>query len=218
MPPPARPADRGANEDGGAASSRPSFQRPGLQRDVAAATRAIQAAAQAAPPPSVQDATALGAAEPTVYRDRKGRKLEMLTEMMSGASGGDGGKSADQSKPSWGSGLVQQKAQAERRARGRADGAGPLARYEIDDETDKAKRDVMRFDDPMAQHLTMRAPTSNKPKYRGPAPPPNRFDIPPGYRWDGVDRSNGYEAGFFKAAAQARNEAQQARQWAQEDM
>ena len=76
----------------------------------------------------------------------------------------------------------------------------------------------MRFDDPMANHLTKKAPQSNKQRYKGPPPPPNRFDLLPGFRWDGVDRSNGYEKQLFQQQAMARSQAAQAHAWAVEDM
>ena len=83
------------------------------------------------------------------------------------------------------------------------------------------KRAVVRFDDPMAEHLARKQAAAGgpaKPKYRGPAPPPNRFNIAPGYRWDGVDRSNGYEKQFFLKQAQARIKASEAHAWATHDM
>ena len=221
-PPPMRPAERappaGSTLSGSAPA--PALSQPGLHTRVAAEAAIDAATARAQGNYQVDEATALGAGNATVYRDRSGRKIDVALEQQRREEAAQ--RNAAAATPAWGTGLAQQRSKAEERERKRADGAGPLARYDIDASVDAEKRAAMRFDDPMAEHLASRKASAsaapNKPRYRGPPPPPNRFNIAPGFRWDGVDRSNGYEKQFFLAQASARSRAQQAHEWAVQDM
>lgn len=55
------------------------------------------------------------------------------------------------------------------------------------------------------------------PIYQG-AFPPNRYNIRPGYRWDGVDRSNGYEKKRFEALNAKKAVEEEAYKWSTSDM
>ena len=103
-------------------------------------------------------------------------------------------------------GEVQQ-AQATARREALQDAAlMPLARGRDDAEMNREMRAQERWNDPMAEFLAPSQQQQQKggkrgkgrPVYKG-AAAPNRYGIRPGYRWDGVDRGNGFEGERFRA-------------------
>ncbi|KAI0854487.1 Pre-mRNA-splicing factor of RES complex-domain-containing protein [Xylaria cubensis] len=99
----------------------------------------------------------------------------------------------------------------ERRRREALDDAKVMgvARHADDEEMNADMKAQVRWGDTMAAFVkpkdgggggggTVGRRVKGRPVYTG-AWAPNRYQIPPGYRWDGVDRSNGFEAERFKA-------------------
>ncbi|KAJ2768108.1 Pre-mRNA-splicing factor cwc26 [Coemansia nantahalensis] len=109
----------------------------------------------------------------------------------------------------WNKGLVQQRDKLEDQQRVERLRLHPDAEADRRGALDAEQRARQHWNDPALRFLENKRPEKHTyPVYQGYAPP-NRFGIRPGYRWDGVDRSNGFERDLFKqqAAASAQRSA-----------
>lgn len=124
----------------------------------------------------------------------------------------------------WGKGLAQQQQQDQNLAEHLHEMSKPFSRYEDDEDLEKHLKDQEREGDPMLDYIRKKKKkqagegASGRPVYSGPEPPPNRFGIRPGYRWDGVDRSNGFEKKLIESKNNKKAMEEIAYKWSVEDL
>ncbi|XP_053334647.1 BUD13 homolog isoform X2 [Clarias gariepinus] len=161
----------------------------------------------------------------TIFRDKTGKKRDLESEHAEQSRKAGEKAERDEKYAQWGKGVVQSQMQQENVANALREAQKPLARHIDDEDLDKMLREQEREGDPMAALLRRKKEKNAKtkgikerPRYRGPPPPPNRFNIMPGYRWDGVDRSNGFEQKRFTRMADKKALQEEAYKWSVEDM
>lgn len=165
---------------------------------------------------------------------RKGREPEKVQEVVKlrDTSKADrakekAAKEAEMAKiySKWGKGLAQQEQQDQKLAEHLHEMAKPFSRYEDDEDLERHLKDQEREGDPMLNYMRKKKQKKNPdgtansvPKYSGPEPPPNRYGIRPGYRWDGVDRSNGFEKKLVDLKNNRKATEEIAYKWSVEDL
>ena len=170
-------------------------------------------------------ANTTGRGAETVHRDKTGRKRDFKVEEAKKKVEERKKQEENEKFMEWGKGVKQSKSERDKVQDDLYEMTKPLARYKNDADLDQMLRDRERAEDPMLAFVQkkkakedVKAGKKEKPKYKGPAPPPNRFNIPPGYRWDGVDRSNGFEKKRFSMLANKGASREEAYKWSTEDM
>ncbi|KAF8558156.1 hypothetical protein OG21DRAFT_1405723 [Imleria badia] len=158
------------------------------------------------------------AAQETVYRDASGRKIDMKLARAEAARKKREQEEKDAQKMEWGKGLVQREEEETRKIQLEKNRSMPFSRQADDKELNEELKARDMWNDPAAAFLTKKSKAAKKPEYRGPPPPPNRFGIKPGYRWDGVDRSNGFEKKWFQRINERKRTAAASYEWSVDDM
>lgn len=139
--------------------------------------------------------------EETVYRDATGRRIDITMRRAEARREAEAEALKEKALKEAQTGDVQRVLKAQRREELEEAKFMPLARHIDDEDLNAELKQRQRWNDPAAMFLTDKKEgrsVTGKLVYKGTAPP-NRYGIRPGYRWDGVDRSNGWEAERFKA-------------------
>ncbi|CED83729.1 Uncharacterized conserved protein [Phaffia rhodozyma] len=186
------------------------------EAEVEAAKQAAQQAAEARQ--TEEDREAERRSRETVYRDSTGQKIDLKKEKAEERRRAKEREEKEAAKMEWGKGIVQRGEKEERARREQEEKSRDLARYANDASLNAEQKETARWNDPAANFLTNKRSTGKtypKCKFAG---TPNRFGIPPGYRWDGVDRGTGFETKYFQAQNSKKRRETEAYAWSVDDM
>ncbi|KAF3061839.1 Pre-mRNA-splicing factor CWC26 [Daldinia childiae] len=143
----------------------------------------------------------------TIYRDATGRRVDVSMKRAELRREAAEAAAREAAKTEALRGEVQIEAARRRREDLEDAKVMTVARHADDEDMNREMKEQVRWGDSMAQFIEPKGAgggggktrkIKGKPTYQG-AWTPNRYGIRPGYRWDGVDRGNGFEAERFKA-------------------
>jgi len=178
--------------------------RAGLQTaEQTAAMVAAQERRRKAESVAVKAASEDPTTQETIYRDASGRVINVAMKRAEARRAADEEREKEERKKEALMGDVQRQQKESRRQELQEARSMPLARTIDDDALNEELRARERWNDPAAQFLATKKSgksLTGKPLYTG-AFAPNRYGIRPGHRWDGVDRSTGFEKEWFQARA-----------------
>ncbi|KAK9450286.1 Pre-mRNA-splicing factor of RES complex-domain-containing protein [Limtongia smithiae] len=135
-----------------------------------------------------------------VYRDASGRRIDIAAykARMEQQQLDDERRKreAAEKEKALNKGLVQELQRTDEERKLSEAGGMSMTRYANDEGLNDTLKEQELWADPAANFLTKKKVEKTSATglqiYKG-VFPPNRYEIPPGHRWDGVDRSNGFE-------------------------
>lgn len=152
-----------------------------------------------------------GKAQETIYRDASGRIINVAMKRAELRAKADEEERKKQEELESRKGDVQRREKEERKRDLEDVKVMGVARHADDKKLNDELKERERWNDPMAQLLaTKKSSKGGKHSkgggktYQG-AFEPNRYGIRPGWRWDGVDRGNGFERKWFAARNKAKD-------------
>jgi len=179
---------RGGDDD---SDSDQEIPRPGMKRRMGS---------EGAP-----DAKRRADAKKIIHRDKSGKIIQMSERDLKKKEW------EDRHNMEWGAGIKQKFDREDAILDHAKSKTENLARYEDDFEMNKMLEEQDRWGDPLAAFGEKKTKKEKKkkknklkerPQFKGKAPF-NRFGILSGYRWDGIDRSNGWEVVLAKKMAES---------------